>query len=341
MSVRLNVIELTRRLVDIPSVTEEEAAVAEFLFGFLTQQGWECRKQAVSGDRFNVFARRGRPKLLLTTHIDTVPPFFASSEDDEYIYGRGACDAKGIAAAMICAAQDLAHTGFDIGLLFVVGEETDSAGAVKAQELDRQFSYVIDGEPTENQLALGHKGIVYARLLADGITAHSAYPERGDSAIDKLIDTLAELKQTRFPAHPRLGPSYVNVGKIEGGRAANVLADCAGAEIFIRTVVESKRYLEILEQVIGGRVRLEVLKTSEPQEMESVEGFPTTIVGYGTDIPALRPLGKPLLFGPGSIFDAHTAKEKIAKKQLLESVDLYKKLVMKLANIAGHQGDGS
>ncbi|MDA2923726.1 M20/M25/M40 family metallo-hydrolase [Acidobacteria bacterium AH-259-L09] len=327
----LDVIDLTRKLVDIPSVTGQEKEAGEFLYDLLQREGWDCLKQKVTSDRFNVLATRGKPAILLTTHMDTVPDFFPSMEDEKFVYGRGACDAKGIAAAMICAAQGLLQEDFtDVGLLFVVGEETDSAGAIKTQELNLDCSFFINGEPTDNQLVIGHKGMIYARLCAEGVSAHSAYPEKGESAIDKLISILNSLKQTAFPADPQLGQTYLNIGRIEGGKAANVLADFAEAEILIRTVCESRRYLEILDQVVGDQGRLQVVKTSEPQEMEAVEGFSTKVVGYGTDIPALRPLGKPLLFGPGSIFEAHTAREKVSKQELVDAIGLYQRLVRAL-----------
>lgn len=324
----LDVIDLTRKLVDIPSVTGSEGEVGEYLYHLLEQEGWKCRRQKVTSDRFNLVATAGRALVLLTTHLDTVPPFFPSSEDETFVHGRGACDAKGIAASMICAAQALRAEGIDdLGLLFVVGEETDSIGATRASELDLHCAFLIDGEPTDNALVVGHKGIVAARLSAQGIAAHSAYPEKGDSAIHKLIDVLGELMEATLPNDPNLGESILNIGTIEGGRAANVVADSASAQILIRSVGDSGRYVEIMEQVVANRCQLEILKVSGPQTMESVEGFATKVVGYATDIPALRSLGKPLLFGPGSIEEAHTAHEKISKKELLDSVGLYQQLV--------------
>lgn len=314
--------------MDIPSVTGDEYRVGEYLYELLKQEGWECYRQEVTSNRFNIVATVGEVSVLLTTHLDTVPPFFPSKEDEFFVHGRGACDAKGIVAAMICAAQALRKEGVTgIGLLFVVGEETDSIGATKASELDLGCSFLIDGEPTDNDLVVGHKGIVAVRLSAQGIAAHSAYPKKGESAIHKLIDVLRELKGTNFPKDSSLGDSYLNIGTIEGGRAANVVADCASADVLIRSVVDSARYIKILQEVIADRCQLEILKVSEPQMMESVDGFPTKVVGYGTDIPVLRSLGRPLLFGPGSIEEAHTAQEKISKSELIESVGFYQQLV--------------
>ena len=324
----MDVIELTRSLVEIPSVTGEERLAGEFLFDFLQDQGWICDRQEVAADRFNVVARRGRPEIVLSTHMDTVPPFFGFREDEEFVYGRGVCDAKGIIAAMICAAQELVAEGeTDLGLLFVVGEETDSAGAKKARDLDLDCSFVIDGEPTDNELVVGHKGMLYARIKTTGVTAHSAYPEQGESAIDKLLDLLERLRALEFPHDPRLGETYVNVGTIHGGRAPNVIPDAAEAEILIRTVTSSARYVEILQGLSAVEDSVKVVATSEPQVMESVEGFPTKVVGYGTDVPSLRSLGKPLLVGPGSILEAHTAQEKVAKQELRDGIGLYKQLI--------------
>jgi acetylornithine deacetylase len=331
MNSSLSLFELTRRMVDIPSVTGQEGAAADFLHDFMRTQGWECLKQEVAPERYNVLAWRGRPSILLTTHMDTVPPFVPSAEDEEYLYGRGSCDAKGIAAAMIAAAQELSREGItDLALLFVVGEEVDSAGAVKARELPFRWSFVINGEPTDNDLAVGHKGIVYARLSCRGVAAHSAYPEKGESAVAKLLIALDALNSIEFPVHPEMGASLVNIGTLRAGRAPNVIPDEAEAEILIRTVEPSERYVRLLQEALGHFCQLQVVKTSEPQRMEKIPGFSTKVVGYGTDIPALRELGRPLLIGPGSILDAHTAHERISKKALVDAVQIYKSLVIKL-----------
>lgn len=326
-----DVISLTRQLVDIPSVTGQEREIGDFLFQLLSGEAWNCTRQLVAAERFNLLALQGRAPVLLTTHIDTVPDFFPSSEDESFVYGRGACDAKGIAASMICAAQEISHRGVaGVGLLFVIGEETDSIGATKAKELELDCSFIINGEPTDNELAVGHKGIVHACISVEGVAAHSAYPEQGESAIEKLMDFLSMLRQTTFPSDAHLGPSHLNIGKIRGGKAVNVLAASAQAEILIRTVTESERYIKLLHKLSDSVCNVEILKTSEPQKMEAVGGFPTKVVGYGTDIPVLRKLGRPLLFGPGSILEAHTVQEKIPKQQLLDAVEHYQTLVRDL-----------
>ncbi len=326
-----DVVELARALIDIPSVTGDEERVGRFLHERLKASGWDCRLQEAAPKRFNVAARRGHPKIVLTTHIDTVPPFFPSREDDTHLYGRGSCDAKGIAAAMVRAAEDLVAEGVsDLGLLFVVGEETDSAGAAKALELGWECDFLIDGEPTDNHLAIGHKGVVQARVAAHGKAAHSAYPEQGRSAIDALVDVLVDLRRIEWPESPDLGVSHLNVGRVSGGRAANVIADQAEALLLIRSVAPSQEYVRLLGETVGDRARLEILKTTEPQRMETVEGFAAKSVAFGTDIPVLRRLGRPLLFGPGSILDAHTADEKVSKRELRDAVRLYAKLTRAL-----------
>ena len=332
----LDVVSLTRKLVDIPSVTGQERQVGVFVRDLLRGQGWNCVDQEVTRDRFNVLAVRAKPTILLTTHMDTVPQFFPSREDEEFVYGRGACDAKGIAASMICAAQVLAEEGYeDVGLLFVVGEEIDSIGAIKARELDLECLFLINGEPTDNHLVTAHKGILHGRISVEGRAAHSAYPEQGESAIEKLIGILERLRETDFPSSSSLGSTHVNVGTIKGGSAPNVVATAAEAEILVRTVCESSRYVEVLRAAVGDDGRMEILKTSEPQAMEAVDGFPTKVVAYGTDIPVLRTLGKPLLLGPGSILEAHTAGEKISKRELADAVGLYHRLVVALRESSG------
>ncbi len=331
------VVRLTRQLVDVPSVTGEEKRLGELLMSLLSDLGGECRAQEVDVDRFNVLASWGDPSILLTTHMDTVPPFFTSSEDRHFVYGRGSCDAKGILAAMICAVEALRQENVtNIGLLAVVGEETGSVGARKARELELRCDFVIDGEPSDNQLVVGHKGTVFIRLKTRGIAAHSAYLERGESAIEKLIDILVRLRNTTFPTDPHWGKTSLNIGTLRGGKVANVVADKAEAEVLIRTVAGTDNYLKLLKKVVGEQGEIQLVSASEPQEMEQIEGFPTKVVSYGTDVPFLRSLGKPLLLGPGSILDAHTSDEKVAKSELAEAVLLYQELVMTLRQQIGY-----
>jgi acetylornithine deacetylase len=329
--------ELTRALIDIDSTTGKEGAVGDFLFRYLEDlartSGGAVERMAVEEGRFNVFAAWGEPAVVLSTHMDTVPPFFPSSEDGEFLYGRGACDTKGGIAAMLQAARELLDAGVrGFGLLFVVGEETDSLGAQVANRQPRGSRYLIDGEPTENRLALGSKGFLYLRIEADGQAAHSAYPELGDSAVDKLLDVLARLRTLALPTDPVLGETTLNIGTLAGGRAANVVADQARAEVTVRTVgpaAEVKRRLSEAVHAVPG-VRIAEIRETPAMHFGSLPGFETAIVKYTTDIPRLGAWGEPFLLGPGSIHVAHTPGEKIAKRELLAAVRHYRDMVRQL-----------
>jgi acetylornithine deacetylase len=332
----MHVFELTRKLIDIPSVTPEEEQVGLFLYGHLAklaaQYDGTVEHIPVEPHRYNVFASFGTPVVTLSTHMDTVPPFFASSEDDEFIRGRGACDTKGIIASMIVAVENLLASGVrNIGLLFVVGEERNSAGAYHAAQHPRGSKFIINGEPTENQLALGSKGALRYELVAHGKMAHSAYPELGDSAINKLLDVLNDVRAMELPVDPILGPSTLNIGTIRGGRAPNVIPDEARAEIFIRLVADSAPVRAALERAVRGRVDLNFVLEIPAVRLTPVEGLPTTVVAYTTDIPAFGGnWGQPLLFGPGTIHVAHTLEERVPKKELLEAVEIYQRMVRQL-----------
>ena len=334
----MHVFELTRTLIDIPSVTPEEENVGQYLHDYLAgicaKHNGRVEKELVEPKRCNVFASFGEPVVTMSTHMDTVPPFFASREDDEYIWGRGACDTKGIIASMITAAERLLERGVrNFGLLFVVGEERNSAGAQYAAEHPRGSKFIINGEPTENLLALGSKGALRYEIVAHGKMAHSAYPELGDSAINKLLDVLEAIRKLPLPVDEVLGPSTLNIGTISGGRAPNVIPDEARAEIFIRLVCDSAATRKALEETAARfpGVDLNFVLEIPALRLTGVEGLPTTVVAYTTDIPAfLGKWGQPLLFGPGTIHVAHTLEERVPKKQLLEAVEIYQKLVIQL-----------
>lgn len=326
---------LTRALIDIDSVTPNEKAVGEFvsarLHGLAQRFGGVVERMPVEENRFNVFFRLDQPVVTLSTHLDTVPPFFPSREDDDHIWGRGACDVKGIIAAMMHAVEALAESGERrVALLFVVGEERNSAGAYAAARQPRGSKFLINGEPTENRLAVGSKGALRLELHATGRMAHSAYPELGESAIEKLLDALARLRRAPLPADPRLGASTLNIGTISGGRAPNVIPDAASAEVFIRLVDDGESTVRwIREHVTGVEVR-EVLRIPAVH-LETVPGFETMVAAYTTDIPAFGgQWGKPFLIGPGTIHVAHTEREHISKRQLREAVDVYQRLVRQI-----------
>ncbi len=322
----MDLFALTRRLVDIESITGNEAAVGELLCRELAARGFDVRKMPVEGDRFNVLATSPgapNPEVVFSTHMDTVPPFIPSSESETRIFGRGSCDAKGIIAAQIAAAERLRQEGIPAGLLFLVGEERDSQGAKVANEQPMGSRFLINGEPTENQLALASKGTLRVELVAAGRMAHSAYPELGESAIDKLIVALMRLRAMPLPETPGIGPCTFNIGLIEGGRAPNVIPDHAKAHLLYRLVGPTAELRRQIVATVGDLARADFYLEIPFMRFRVVDGMPTMVAAFTTDIPALGNWGEPLLVGPGSIHVAHTDGEYVEKKQLRDSVDLY------------------
>jgi acetylornithine deacetylase len=333
----MNVFELTRALVDIESITNNEERVGRYLYDYLAPLAarfdGRLARIEVEPRRFNVFAQWGRQlTVTLSTHMDTVPPFFASRDDGEHIWGRASCDAKGIIACMTKAAEALLEAGDrNFGLLFVVGEERNSAGAYRAARTPRGGRFIVNGEPTGNKMALGSKGALRYEVVATGKMAHSAYPELGDSAIHKLIDALADMRRIPLPVDPLLGPSTLNIGTLSGGRAPNVVADEARAEIMIRLVGDSAETKAAMARAAAGRAELRQVLEIPALRLNSMEGIPTTVVAFTTDIPAFAgQWGEPFLIGPGSIHVAHTLEERVAKSQLTEAVELYQRIVRHL-----------
>ena len=328
-------IALARQLIDIPSPTDSERAVGEFIESRLASLGFATRRHEISADRFNVFASAGgRPRVVINSHIDTVPPWFGSSDDGDSLYGRGACDTKGIIAAMITAGEKLRASGVrDFAFLFVVGEETDSIGAKQAnvEFKDLGSEYVIVGEPTESKFARASKGAFTCTVRFEGVAAHSAYPERGDSAIVKLVAAIDAINKTNWGTHDILGKATVNVGVVRGGQKPNIVPADAEADMIFRTVSDPEEVRVKLESVIapfGGRIVRGL--GNPPQFMTVPPEAEAVVVAFNTDVPHLKNLGKPLLYGPGSILDAHGAKERIAKRDLLAAVDVYRDLVIQL-----------
>ncbi len=333
----MDAVTLTRQLIDIESITGHEAAVGNYLFGELRRLGYHAIKMPVEGDRINVYAvpeaapESGMPPVTFSTHMDTVPPFIASSEDADRIYGRGSCDAKGIIAAQIAAAERLRREGIHVGLLFVAGEERDSLGAKRANEYAskqprpgaRAQRFLVNGEPTENKIALASKGTLRVELTANGRMAHSAYPELGDSAIDKLLAALTRLRAMPLPSDPEVGPCTLNIGLIEGGRAPNVISDYAHADLLYRLVGSSEELRRQIVATSGDQVQVTFPLEIPFQRLRTVDCVPTMIAAFTTDIPFLGNWGEPLLIGPGSIHVAHTEREHIPKRQLAEAIDLY------------------
>ncbi len=330
----MDVVALTRQLVDIESITGNEGPVGGFLYRELAGMGFQVEKMTAEMERCNIYAtarEQPHPAVVLSTHMDTVPPFIPSWEDATCIYGRGSCDAKGIIAAQIAAALRLRQEGIHVGLLFLVGEERDSIGAKAANEKPPGCRFLINGEPTENKVAVASKGALRAEVTARGKMAHSAYPELGDSAIDKLLEALTRLRHMELPVDPEVGPCTLNIGLIEGGRAPNVVADRAKAQLLYRLIGPSEKLREQIREAVGDLVRVDFTLEIPFVRLRALDGIPTMVAAFTTDIPALTNWGEPLLVGPGSIHTAHTEGEFVEKKQLHEAVDLYYTIAKKLS----------
>jgi len=336
----LDPIQLTRELVDIESTTYHEGAAGNFLAAFLAGRGWNVEKTPVpqplesstGGERWNVYAGREAetPDLVFSTHIDTVPPHLPFREDDDFMYGRGVSDAKGIIAAQCAAAEVLRTAGHRIALLFVSGEERDSAGAMLANESPKGSRFLVNGEPTDNRLAVASKGALRTVFRATGKMAHSAYPELGDSAIHKLVRVLARLLEMELPVTEDVGPSTLNIGLIHGGRAPNVIADTAEAQVLVRLVGDSAPIRAAILEAAAGLADVDFTLEIPFVRLRAVPGLPTMVAKFTTDIPKLTNWGEPLLLGPGNIHVAHTPYEKLSKKELFEAIDLYIKIAKQL-----------
>lgn len=325
-----DVVGLARSLIDIDSTTGAEGPVARWLAGWLRERGYDVEEQPVEGDRINVYAALGPPAVVLSTHLDCVPPHFPSREEDGRLYGRGACDAKGIAAAQVGALERLRADGETrVALLFVVGEERGSHGARAANRTPRGSRYLVDGEPTDSRLGAATRGVYRVRLSARGRTAHSSHPEEGVSAIEKLVDALVALRTLRLPTSPRLGGTSYTVTLLDGGIAPNVVPPAAGAEVNFRTVGPAAEVLAALEP-LKRWVDLADVAEVPPVEMVTVPGFDTGVFRFTTDIPFLSAWGRPLLFGPGSVRLAHTADEHVEVDELRAAVGGYARIATAL-----------
>jgi acetylornithine deacetylase len=331
----MDLFALTRQLIDIPSVTGDEGAVGQFLAAQLAALGYTVELQLAAGERCNVIATTGAaPRIVFSTHMDTVPPHIVSSEDAENIYGRGSCDAKGIIAAQIFAAEKLRAEGInELGFLFTVDEELASVGATaaNAHPLAAECRYLINGEPTDSKMAAGTKGSLRFTISCAGRAAHSAYPEQGESAIETLLDVLASVRRVEWPSDEMFGETTCNIGVISGGSRPNVIAAQAQAELQIRLVTGVAPIKQLVAEAVGGRGQIEYSSEHEPVRLLALDGFEKCVPRFTTDIPYLSNWGTPLLLGPGSIFVAHTEQEKIAKKELADAVEMYARLARRLS----------
>ncbi len=329
----MDIVRFTRQLVDIESVTGNEASAGEFLLRELKALGFAPRPLPLDANRFNVLAvppGAHKADLIFSTHMDTVPPFFASYEDGDKLYGRGSCDAKGIIAAESAAALRLLGQGASVGLLFTVGEETDSSGAKAANQHSIGSRFMVNGEPTDNRLAVATKGVLHVELIASGRMAHSAYPELGESATEKLLDALARVRAMELPEVEDIGSATLNIAMLSGGRAPNVIPDEARAQLLFRMVTDSSELKQALQATVGDLVEVHFRAESPFVRLRTVDGVPTMVAAFATDIPHLANWGTPLLLGPGSIHVAHTENEFLSKKEQAACVDLYVKVATQL-----------
>jgi acetylornithine deacetylase len=327
----LDPVALARQLIDIDSTTGREAEVASVLASFVRGRGYSVLEQPLAGGRSNVIAACGEPRLVFSTHFDCVPPFFASRIEGDRLYGRGACDAKGILAAQVAAAERLRAEGESrIGLLFVAGEERGSDGAAAANTFGSQSQFLINGEPTDNRLGSATRGVFRIKLIASGRAAHSGYPELGESAIEKLVDVLTSLRSAPWPRDDVLGTTHYSVGLIGGGIAPNVVPPQAEAEILFRSVGDHDALRRILRETVGDRAAIHEVLEVPPIRLRTQPGFETAVFAYTTDIPLLGRWGTPLLLGPGSIHVAHTDREHVRIGELIDAVDIYVRLARDL-----------
>ncbi|MBA3850079.1 MAG: peptidase dimerization protein [Opitutus sp.] len=319
---KFDAVAFARGLMDLESTTGSEAACGRKLAADLRALGWQVREQPVAGDRFNLLATVGEPRVTFSTHFDCVPPFFPSRVEGGRLVGRGACDAKGILAAQVAAAERLRARGETrVALLFVVGEERGSDGAKAANTLPNSSRFLINGEPTDLRLGTATRGGLRVRLHAAGQAAHSGYPELGESATEKLLDCLETLRRAEWPADPVLGRTHFNIGLLSGGVAPNVIPPQAQAELFFRTVGDAAVIRRRVAELVGARVRIEETAHVPLVRLHTVPGFGTAVFSYATDVPFLGNWGRPLLYGPGSIHVAHTDREFLDLAELRAAID--------------------
>jgi acetylornithine deacetylase len=334
-------VALARQLIDIDSTTGREGEAARVLAAFLRDRGYSVLEQPLTHDvatqsgesteRINVIAAVGEPSVVFSTHIDCVPPFFPSRLQGGLLYGRGSCDAKGILAAQVAAAERIRARGETrVGLVFVAGEERGSEGAIAANRIASRSRYLINGEPTDNRLGAATRGVYRVRLNTTGIAAHSGYPSLGRSAIESLIDILVALRAAPWPEDSVLGRTHYSIGLIAGGVAPNVVPAHASAEDLFRTVGAHDPVRAVLAAVVADRAEVEEVLEVPPVRLDTRDGFESAVFAYTTDIPLLSNWGTPLLLGPGSIHVAHTDEEHVRVEELLTAVDLYDRLATAL-----------
>lgn len=337
---RNEISQLLTSLISIPSVSGNEKKCLDALEDVLAKKGWKPQRIPVVNDRYNLLATFGVPRVIFTTHIDVVPApehLFSPQVSEGKIFGRGACDAKGVIVAMMAACHELLNERYEnFGLLFVVGEEDDGIGAKTAAQAlrDKGIQFLINGEPTEGKLIRAHKGMVDAEIYCSGVACHSGYPHLGEDANMKLVGLINKMIGHNFGEDPILGKTTINVAKIRGGVATNVVSPSSELLVSFRTITSSDKVIAELTGLVGDAAKLQIHYRSEPARLMTVEGFDTEIAAFCTDIPNFEALNaKALLYGPGSIHVAHTDKEYVSIDDLNKAVDDYKTLFKALESL--------
>jgi acetylornithine deacetylase len=327
-------VSLLSELVAIPSVTGSEEPVLAFLERRYASSGWIVDSMEVAPDRRNLFVHRGHPSVVLTTHADTVPPFFPPRREGDVLMGRGACDAKASLAAQAIALEELARDGTsEVGLLVLVGEERGSDGALAANRRPHLARYLVGGEPTGSRFVAGSKGCLRIEVEARGVSGHSSEPSTGRSAVDPLLEFLNSLRAMKLPEHPTFGATTMNIGVLQAGTAPNVIAESARAEIIFRTGEPIETLLAHIRPMAQGRVEVRVGYRSDPVSFRCPKESPGEIVSFACDLPLLPAWGEPILFGPGSIRDAHGAEERVSLAEVASAVGVYVGLVRGLLSL--------
>ena len=325
-------IDFLIQIMGVESTSGMENSVADHIKDNFAPPGAELEIQEISNGTRNLFYKWGNPRIIFCSHFDTVPPYIPPRIEGDTIYGRGSCDAKGQIAVLAEVCKKLHEKGeTNFGLLMLAGEEVGSYGARRANELITGCEYVIVGEPTENKLIKAQKGNMLAEVEFFGKAFHSGYPEHGDNAIQRMVDFVNALNALEFPVDPVLGETTYNIGNLSADNARNIVSDHVSMKIFFRTTFLTHEILiEKVLSIIDENTKIEFAYGDPPIEFHTIEGFETGVVSYGSDAPELTNLGKPLLYGPGSIFNAHTDNEHITipeiEKAVEDLLDIYEKL---------------
>ena len=316
----------------VDSTSGNEREFLQLLEGMFHDDGWQITRQPVEEDRWNLLVTDGTdPQVLLSTHVDTVPPVLEVDYDGQVVRGRGACDTKGGLLAMVHAARRVRDAGIEgVGFLLVVGEEVDHRGAKEATALQLDVDRIILCEPTQNRVVTAQKGMVRCTLRTRGVAGHSAFPDDGESAVGPLLDALEAIRGHDWPTDELLGATTVNIGVIDAGVAANVFAPEARAEVLFRAVSDAEQLLHEVRSTVGGDVEMVDVVYNDPVFFDVPSGVDTCTVPFNTDAPYLADIADVWLVGPGDIRCAHSEDEQIRIGEIFDGIELYEKLIQRV-----------